>query len=129
MAYLGQKQLQLVGRLPSDRGLVFALNLATDEVGGQQFRNGRYSFVVPAQPGDPIELWYVVGRDQSELHRFLAPQYPPVSDGDSGDSGDSGGSGGSGGQAGADAGPAIGSGDADATGAGARALDAATDAF
>lgn len=120
MAYLGQKRLQLAGRLPTEGGLVFALNLATDEVGGQQFRNGRYSFVVPAQPGDAIELWYVVGRDQSELLRFLAPQYPPVSDGDSGDSG---------GQAGADAGPALGSGDADATGAGARALDAATDAF
>jgi len=59
---------------------VFAVNNHSGAIGGRVVRNGKYSFVLEAQPGDEIELWYEVGVDVSESLFLEAPSLPEYSD-------------------------------------------------
>ena len=63
---------------------VFARNQNTSPVrswGQQTGADGRYDFTVEGQPLDPMELWYVVGKDSSPRVLF---QLPPLESGTGG---------------------------------------------
>lgn len=72
---------------------VSAVNLRTQLVFGQRTRNGAYSFLVEAVPGDELELYYVdgVGQQSDSLSVEL-----PLPRGGAGGAAGVGGSGGSG---------------------------------
>jgi hypothetical protein len=53
---------------------VVARNRRTELLAGQLAdKNARYDFVVQGLSGDQMELWYIIGNDQSPRTSFLLP--------------------------------------------------------
>lgn len=69
---VGQGQYELSGQLYDQGDLVLALNVRTGEVTGQLAKPS-YRFVVSAEPGDSMSLWYVDGLRSSEATEFEIP--------------------------------------------------------
>jgi hypothetical protein len=80
MTYIGPSQLRLSGVLSNKRAAVFAINTETGDIGGKFTRDGNYSFVVSASPGQELELFYEVGRELSGSTFFEAPPYDGTPD-------------------------------------------------
>lgn len=75
MTYTAPGQLRLTGVLTNKRATVFAVNTETGDIGGKFIRDGKYSFLVPAVPGQELELFYQVGKELSESTFFEAPNF------------------------------------------------------
>lgn len=81
MSWVAPGQLRIQGTVSQSRAVnVFAVNNHSGAIGGRVVRNKKYSFVLEAQPGDEIELWYEVGVDVSESLFLEAPPLPDEPD-------------------------------------------------
>lgn len=81
LSYVAPGQLQLSGMVSSRRSTrVIAVNINNDQVAGEIVRDGTYRFVLGAEPGHRIELWYEVGADVSDSLFLTAPDYDGVTD-------------------------------------------------
>jgi hypothetical protein len=78
-------KLRLQGVVTSTRTLsVIAVNNHSGSIGGRVVRDGKYSFLLEAEPGDEIELWYELGADVSDSLFLEAPPYASDSAADAG---------------------------------------------
>jgi hypothetical protein len=85
LSYVSEGQLQLSGYVSTERSArVIAVNANNDHVAGAIVRDGDYRFVIAAQPGDNIELWYEVGVEVSDSVFLTAPPYEADSTPDAG---------------------------------------------
>lgn len=76
LSYVSEGQLLVSGSLAIERSArVIAVNANNDHVAGAVVRDADYRFVIAAQPGDNIELWYEVGAEVSESVFLTAPAY------------------------------------------------------
>jgi hypothetical protein len=86
---VGQNQYRLSGKVPAP-GFVAALNLRTQGLDGQETSDGRYSFVVIAEPTDRLRLWYAHDNENSTPVEFVIERLlstaPGQSDPDAGGS-------------------------------------------
>jgi hypothetical protein len=74
----GELRLQGVVSAKDRRVTVLAVNNRSGAVGGRVIRDGKYSFLIEAEPGDEIELWYEVGLDVSDSLFLEAPPLEPT---------------------------------------------------
>lgn len=86
MQYVAPGQLSLKGVVSVRRNTVVsttvvALNGHTGELAGRVVYDGHYQFVIGAEPGDEIELWFEQGAEQSESLFLTAPDYAWEGDG------------------------------------------------
>jgi hypothetical protein len=84
MTYVAPGQLRLTGVLAQKRATVMAINVETGDIGGKQIRDGKYAFIVSAEPGQELELLYQVGNDVSDSTYFNAPKLEDVQPTDAG---------------------------------------------
>ena len=64
--------------LAAPKAEVIAWNHATDLIAGQiTSDDARYDFSIKAQANDYLELWYIVGDEESQTVRFKVPSPPP----------------------------------------------------
>ena len=75
-------QVRLRGSVPK-KSQVFAINLRSKDIRGQVVGNdGRYDFLLPAQIGDEVSMFYRNGTDESSSLLFMIrdpnPLAPPV---------------------------------------------------
>lgn len=83
LSYVSEGQLQLSGYVSTERSArVIAVNANNDHVAGAIVRDGDYRFVIAAEPGDNIELWYEVGVEVSDSVFLTAPPYEASSPAD-----------------------------------------------
>lgn len=80
MHYVAPGQLSLKGTVSVNRDTVVsttvtALNGHTGALAGHVVYDGHYEFVLGAEPGDEIELWFEQGADESESLFLTAPDY------------------------------------------------------
>lgn len=68
---VGQGQYRLSGSIPKS-GMVLVLNGRTGIVNGE-VAEPAYSFVVSAEPGDRMGIWYVTGQISSDSTWFRIP--------------------------------------------------------
>lgn len=73
--YVDEGLLLVEGRVPVPEARVVLLNVDTSRLAGQLIRDHRYNFLVAAQPGHVLELWYEVGRERSDPIQFVAPPH------------------------------------------------------
>jgi hypothetical protein len=95
---VGTGQYLLHGEIP-EPGLVFILNKRTDDIYGKR-TDKEYFVPIAALPKDPMQLWYQVGNEVSDIVEFDIPDLPAPS----GTGGASSGTGGATGTGGADGG-------------------------
>lgn len=72
---VGQGLVELSGEVPVSDAQVFAANDATGVYAGSDAEAGRYRFRIPAEPGDPMRLWYVDGLEKSFEVPFTIPDH------------------------------------------------------
>lgn len=83
---IGSGQYRLTGAIPV-AGTVLVLNPRTDLVHGQ-VADLAYDFVIPAEVGDVLYLWYEAGLESSDAARFeIEDPSPPVPDAGAADGG------------------------------------------
>jgi len=75
-------QVRLRGSVPK-KSQVFAINLRSKDIRGEVVGNdGRYDFLLPAQIGDEVSMFYRNGTDESSSLLFMIrdpnPLAPPV---------------------------------------------------
>lgn len=80
MHYVAPGQLSLKGTVSVSRNtvvstMVTALNGHTGALAGHVVYDGHYEFVIGAEPGDEIELWFEQGAEESESLFLTAPDY------------------------------------------------------
>jgi hypothetical protein len=75
--HVGGGQVLLEGTLPVEQAKLLVLNYHTDEITGVFTRDGAYSLVVRAEPGDFMELWYSTLGFDSPTARFEIPELDP----------------------------------------------------
>lgn len=80
---IGEGQYRLTGRIPG-AGFVTALNKRTNDTFGKLSTDRLYDFNVVAQPDDPMQLWYEVNGENSDILEFEIPSVPPAPVPDSG---------------------------------------------
>jgi len=72
----GQGLVTLSGRVPEPNVPVIAVNNDTGLYAGEDADEvGRYRFQIAAEPGDQMEIWYVLGNDRSEDREFEIPRF------------------------------------------------------
>lgn len=75
---VGQGQYRLSGSTPKS-GIVLVLNPRTGLVNGE-LAEPAYRFVVAAEAGDRMAIWYTSGMDSSDSTWFSIPGTPRVPD-------------------------------------------------
>lgn len=71
---VGQGQYRMTGAIPKS-GFALVMNERTRVVAGQE-TDAYYDFVMGAEPGDPMQFWYVSGLTSSETVGFMIPGTP-----------------------------------------------------
>lgn len=81
MHYEAAGELRLQGSVTAHRSVtVIAINNHSGAVGGRVVRDGKYSFLIEAEPGDEIELWYEFGAKVSDSLFLEAPPLDSLPD-------------------------------------------------
>jgi hypothetical protein len=74
-----QGLVTLSGTVEQPEATVLALNRSTAHIDGTLAdTQGRYSFQMAAQPGDPVELWWEFGNEVSDSRPFRIPYPAPA---------------------------------------------------
>ena len=74
---VGTGQYLLTGEIP-EPGIVFVLNQRSGD-GGLKLTDKKYAILVNALPKDPMQVWYQVGSDVSDIEEFEIPDAPAPS--------------------------------------------------